>query len=224
MLLRVAFAALAFAIAAPGAMALEGAIEGVAILFPPPAGFCELINTNSSDKRVLDTLGATISKGGNRLISLSADCQQLADWRAGKRKLLDDLANYQTIGASAAATKEGYDLVCTDLKTRGDEIVSRDKSDWKANIEQVNKRVQVNETTYGGYLGEDPRACYAALLQKLKTEAGTEKSVITLMATTIIKGKFIFVYRTETFANADATNRALDKLKRTVAALHAANP
>ena len=34
---------------------------------------------------------------GNRLLAFSADCAQLADWRTGKRELLDNIAQYQTL-------------------------------------------------------------------------------------------------------------------------------
>ena len=71
-------------------LAAEVTLEGVTFNLPPPAGFCELEDQNPSDKRVLATLTDVLAKSGNRLLSMSADCQQLADWRATKRPLLDD--------------------------------------------------------------------------------------------------------------------------------------
>jgi hypothetical protein len=220
---RLACAALALALAPSPTSAMEGTIEGVAITFPAPAGFCELTDAEPADKRLLDSTRKTTDNAGLRLISFSADCQQLVDWRAGKRKLLDDLAHYQTIKASAAATKESLDLTCADLRTKGDQLVSQNKADWKANVEQVNKQMKVNDTQFAGFLGEDANACYAALLQKLRTEAGTDKTALTVMAATVIKGKFVFLYRIATFVNSDTINDRLERLKLTLAALLAAN-
>jgi hypothetical protein len=51
-----------------------------------------------------------LNKGGNKLLSMSADCGQLNDWRVGKRQLLDDFAQYQasmsTINKAPVATIE----------------------------------------------------------------------------------------------------------------------
>ena len=37
-----------------------------------------------------------LAKVGLKLLAFSADCQQLADLRASKRKFLDDYSQYQT--------------------------------------------------------------------------------------------------------------------------------
>src|SRR5262245_51550166 len=96
MLGRPGFAALALAAATSGAMSAEATIGDVSINLPTPVSFCELIDREPSDKRLIDYAADRVAKGGNKVLGISADCQQLVDWRAGKRKTLDDYVQYHT--------------------------------------------------------------------------------------------------------------------------------
>src|ERR1700724_835074 len=80
--------------AGSGAMAGQATVGGVSINLPPPEGFCELTDRNPADKGMITKIGEVVGKGDNRLLNMSADCGQLADWRA-QRRLLDDFAEYQ---------------------------------------------------------------------------------------------------------------------------------
>ena len=73
----------------------QASLGDVSINLPPPAGFCEMAATDPSDKRMLTIVGDLLTKSGNKLLSMSADCGQLASWRTARRKLLDDYAQYQ---------------------------------------------------------------------------------------------------------------------------------
>ena len=96
MLRRLGFAALLLTTVAAGALASPARIGGVPVYLPTPRGFCDLAESNASDKRMITTLGGLLEKSGNKLLGMSADCQQLTDWHSGKRQLLDDYAQYQT--------------------------------------------------------------------------------------------------------------------------------
>lgn len=78
------------------ALAADTTIGGVSISLPTPSGFCEASPDHPSDKRMLTGVSAAVEKSGNKLLGLSIDCQQLTDWRATRRKLLDDFTQYQT--------------------------------------------------------------------------------------------------------------------------------
>jgi hypothetical protein len=41
-------------------------------------------------------------------------------------------------------------------------------------------------------LAEDPTGCYAGLLQKLRTEAGTDKTEVVMFVATIVKKRLVF--------------------------------
>jgi hypothetical protein len=205
------------------AMAAQVTIEGVSISLPAPAGFCELTSDNSSDRRMLGTIGDLVTTaGGNRLLAMSADCQQLTDWRAGRR-LLGDYGQYQT-PQGATASEETFRQTCATLRTQGDQTFAGIKADAKAKMEDSIKRLKVNEQSFAGFLGEDPRACYVAILQKMRAEDGTDVTQVTLLAITIVKDKFVFVNRYAPYVSADTINDTLAKLKLTVTALLAANP
>jgi hypothetical protein len=197
-------------------------VQGVSINLPVPAGFCELSGTNPSDKRMLDTVGDLVTKSrGNHLLGMSADCQQLIDWRAGKR-LLGDYGQYQA-PPNAAANEETFKETCSALRTQGGQTLSNVKKDLKARMEDAVKQMKVNDQKFAGFLGEDPTACYVALLQKLKSEDGTEVTQLTVLAITSVKDRFLFVNRYAPYVNSDTVNDTLTRLKATIAALLEAN-
>jgi hypothetical protein len=224
MLRRLTFAALALVAAAPAAMAAETKIGDVSVNLPPPGGFCELSASNSSDQRMISTLTDLLGKSGNKLLAMSADCGQLADWRTAKRQLLDDFAQYQTpIAGIDKPVTESVAQTCSVLRAQGEKILANQMPDIKARVENTLKQIKMNETNFLGVLGEDHDACYAALIQKIGTEAGTEKTQVTMFAVTILKNRSVFVYRFAVYQNPDTVNAVLAKIKVDVAALMAAN-
>ena len=195
----------------------------VTVNLPLPAGHCELMESNASDKRMLTLNQELLNKGGNKLLSMSADCGQLNDWRVGKRQLLDDFAQYQasmsTINKAPIAT---IAQTCAILRNEGSKIVAQKMPDIKARVEAAVEKLKVNETSYIGVLAEDPNACYAAIIQQFHTEVGTDKTQLTLFAITIVKNRGIYVYSMGIYG-ANSTDSMLGKLKGDVAALQAAN-
>ena len=224
MLGRLTFAALALAAAASAALAATTTIGDVSVNLPPPGGFCELSASNASDERMISTLTDLLGKSGNKLLGMSADCGQLADWRTAKRKLLDDFAQYQTpIAGIDKPASESVAQTCAVLRAQGDKILANQMPDIKARVESTLKQIKMNETNFLGVLAEDPDACYAALIQKIRTEAGTDKTQVTMFAVTIVKSRSVFVYRFAVYHNANTVNAVLAKIKVDVAALMAAN-
>ena len=205
------------------AMAAVATVEGVSINLPVPYGFCELDGSNPADKRLLDTIGELVAKQrGNQLLAMSADCRQLADWRAGRR-VLGDYGEYQ-VPQLAAANEETLKETCAELRTRGGQIFSGLKDGIKARMEEAIKRMKVNEQGFAGFLGEEPTACYVALVQKLRTDEGMDITQLTLLAITMVKDKFLFVNRYAPYVNADTVGEILEKLKTTIASLLEVNP
>jgi hypothetical protein len=207
---------------ASSAMAAEATIDGVSIMLPAPTGFCDLTRSNPADKRGIDTIGQLVAKAnGNRLLSIAADCQQLARWRDGKQ-LLADYAQYQTPQAPAA-TDEMFKQTCASLRTQGEQTFSSIKDDIKTKMEEAVESLKVNDQSFAGFLGEDSSACYVAMLQNLKAGDGQAVTQLALLAITVVKGKFLFVNRYAPYVNSDTVKDALAKHKLTIAALLAAN-
>jgi hypothetical protein len=148
--------ALASAVFGSSALAAEVTLQGVTCNLPPPAGFSELEDQNPSDKRVLATLTDVLAKSGNKLLSMSADCQQLADWRTTKRPLLDDYVNYQT---PIGPTFETIQQRCNTLRAEGDKIQSNQTSDITARLKGALPKIGLTNSSFMGVLAEDPTAC-----------------------------------------------------------------
>jgi hypothetical protein len=208
--------------AASDAMAAQAKVEGVSIALPVPAGFCELSSGNPTDQRILETIGEALAKArGNQLLAMSADCRQLADWRDGRR-LLGDYGQYQA-PRIAAANDETFRQTCAALRSQGGRSFANTKNETKAKMEDSIRQMKVNDQRFAGFLGEDPTACYIALLQKLKAEEGPDVTQVTVLAITMVKGKFLFVNRYAPYLNADSIAETLAKLKLTITALQEAN-
>ena len=212
--------ALASAVFGSSALAAEVTLEGVTFNLPPSVGFCELEDQNPSDKRVLATLTDVLAKSGNRLLSMSADCQQLADWRTTKRPLLDDYVNYQT---PIGPIFETIQQTCNTLRAEGDKIPSNQNSDITARLKGAVPKIGLTSSSFIGVLVADPTACYAGLLQKLRTEAGTDRTEVVIFAATIVKNRLVFVYGITPYVDSDSVGRVLAMLKGHVPKLLAAN-
>jgi hypothetical protein len=226
--LRLACIALLLAAAASGTLAAEITVGGVSINLPSPTGFCELSESEPSDKRVMTILGDLVAKGGNKLLVMSADCQELTDWHTHKRALLDDLAQYQTTLRTmneprSAGPTASIAQTCNTWRAERDKIALNLTPDVKLIIEKTLERIRLNEAGFIGVLDEDSNACYAGLIQKFQTEAGTNKTQLVVYAKTIVKNKTIFVHRIATYLSDETVSETLAKLKTNVAAMLAAN-
>ncbi|MBV8751956.1 MAG: hypothetical protein JO328_03760 [Hyphomicrobiales bacterium] len=223
MLARLTFAALLVA-AAPSAFAAQANIGGASITLPPPRGFCELTQSNESDKRMITVLGPLLEKSGNKLLAMSADCGQLAAWHTGKRQLLDDYGQYQTpIASMDKPPSETVAETCTTLRKQGEQILANQLPDIKKRVESTMSKIKLNETSFLGVLAEDKDACYAGLIQKIHTEANTDKTQITVFAISLVKDKSVFTYRFAVYRTPKNVDEALARIKADVAAMIAAN-
>lgn len=223
------FAVPLFALAAAtGAIAAEATIGGVSFSLPLPASFCELSAHAPSDSNLITSTSAVLGKAGNTLLAMSADCQQLDDWRAHRRPFLDDYVEYQTptgqMDQMVTSPEAAIQQSCAGLRAQGAQIASDLTPNVKAIFESTLKTIRLNETKFIGVVGEDRTACYAGLVSKIQTQSGTEKTQIVLFAITIVKNKVVLIYRFAVYTGSDiAITDLLAKLKGTTAALYAAN-
>jgi len=218
---RPGFAALILAAAASVALAGEATLGDVSVTLPSPAGFCELNASDPFDSRIITNVSGSIEKAGTKLIGMSVDCGQLAEARAGRRLHFDDVIQYQTrIATMDKPPTESVAQTCTTLRTQGSAIVR----DINARLASILEKIKINETSFIGVLAEDANACYAALIQKVGTEAGKEKTQVVLYAVTIIRSRSMAIDRYAVYQNPDTVNAVLAKLKLDVAGLIAANP
>jgi hypothetical protein len=230
MMLRAVTCATMVLACSPAAAGTEPvSVGGVLLRLSPPPGFCALEATHAADARLFGAVAHTLADMGNRLLSLSADCTELAEWRSGKRQLLDNLAQHQTMATwedvvLAVSPQTIIKQTCAEMRSRGGELVSSTAAQANARIEQVLKTVKINEMKFLGVLGEEPLACYAALLQRTATEAGREKTQVTVLATTVVRRKLIYYYRSAPYADGGILEAMRELVKADTRRMHAENP
>ena len=210
-------------------LAKDATVGVTSLTLPPPNGACDLDATEPSDARMLKAVEGMLGTTGNRLLAMSADCTELADWRTGKRKLLDHFAQYQTLiawqdGPLPATPETTIKEACDQLRAQGEKMVTDMEPDVKARAEQVLKTVKINEMKFIGVVGEEPNVCYTAMLQKFHTEIGTDKTQVTVFATTTVKSKLIYFYLFGPYVSGDSVTELLEQQKASVLRLRNVNP
>jgi hypothetical protein len=218
---RPIFVALILAASAYSASGLEAMLGEVFVTLPPPAGFCELTPRYEFDGRIVANISGPLKQAGIRLLAMSADCGQLADARAGRRRLLDDMTQYHARMATIdKQPSESVAQACATLRTQGSAVVGGINARLAGMLE---KNIAI-ESSFLGVRSEDKNACYAAILHKLRTQAGADKTQVETYAFTIIRNRSIGVFRYALYQNRDTVDAVVAKLKADVAALLAANP
>jgi hypothetical protein len=222
MLSRLTFAALFLAVAASGAWGREAMLGDAFVSMPPPVGFCELTPRYEFDGRTVAVASAYLEGAGVRLLVMSADCNQLAEAREGRRRQLDDIAQYR-VEIANMKTPAVFSTArwCSIQRIQSKSPIG---TDINARLANTIEKIKVNEGGSIGVIAEDKDACYTATLHKVWTETGTEKVLIGLQAATVINNREIGIHRYAVYRNPDTINAMLLKLKDNVAALIAANP
>jgi hypothetical protein len=225
MLLRFIFAAFAGLAIVSSGIAKDAQIGAATLTLPPPDGFCEMTEDDPSDARMIQAISGMLASAQVEALVMSADCTQLESWRGGVKPLLDDFAQYQT----AIPTKnsdfpraESIKGFCTAMRAQGGNMAGM-TDDLNKRLNAVLENAKFNEMNFLGVLAEDADACYFGLVQKVRSEIGTEKTQVGMTATTVIKGKLVNYVVYTTYQNADTVTEALARHKRNVAALLAAN-
>ncbi len=208
--------------------AKEARIGEAAVTLTTPAGQCELDPTQPGDARMLEVTGRAISGVGNQLLGFYADCKQLTDWRTGKRPLLEDFSQYQTLASAAnspapPAPEATIKEICSHQRKEGEKLMTSVTPDMKARVEEAVRGVTVNQTRFLGVVGEEPGVCYSAMAQRIKAETGKDVTLIAVFATTYIKGKIVYYYLYSPYRSTQTVSSLLAKHKLNVAALLQAN-
>jgi hypothetical protein len=226
-LIRVASVLMILCLLCWAAAARQASIGGMAVNLPPPAGYCELTEGQPSDAAMLNTVGGMIDKGGNRLLSISAECKQLEDWRAGRRPLLANYAQYQTLKAwendLPATPAEVIKATCAHARAQGESLLNAITPGVQKRFDEVMHTVKINEMKFLGVVGEDAKTCYSAMLQRIRAQDGTDIAQVVVFATTVIKRKLLYYYLFAPYVSGQSVTDVYSQLRRNVAALEASN-
>jgi hypothetical protein len=221
---RMASALAILLVTALGAMARDVTIGTVSVGLTAPEGQCELDANLPSDARTLNLI-KTVIGNQRELLAMYADCAQLEAWRKRTRQVLDDFLQYQTLVSmkSADATAETIKHECNSIRVATGQSTAETAAEMNERAAQVIKTVKFNEGTILGVAAEDDKACYAAMLQRLTTEFGNERTLAILIAITVVKGKMVTYIMYTPYIGTDIVSQMLIQHRVNVAAFLAAN-
>jgi hypothetical protein len=156
-----------------------------------------------------------------KLLAMSADCNQLAEAREGKRQL-DDVAAYLVENSDMKMpTPFSVASKCSILRASSKTPIG---TDVDARLASTIEKIKVSEAGSIGVIAEDDNACYTATITKKRTDAGAEKVLLILQANAVIRTKAIIVRRQAVYQNPATIKAVLPKFKSDVAAFVEANP
>ena len=218
---RLTLAALLLAFNVSGALGLAAMIGDTFVKLPPPAGFCEFTPRYEFDGRAVTEISARMEGENIKLLAMSADCNQLAEAREGKRQL-DDVAAY-LIFNSDMKMPTPFSVVsrCKTLRASSNSPIG---TDVYARLASILEKIKVNEGGSIGVIAEDDNACYTATLLKQRTDDGAHRLFVSLQANAVVRTKAIMVRRQVVYLDRDTIKTVLPKLQSDVATLIAANP
>jgi hypothetical protein len=224
-MMRLRLSAIIFAICATQAFAGEVTIGAVSVSLTAPSGYCELDDKHEDDARVLKSLSALVNQ--SKLLAVYATCEQLKDFRLGKRTYLSEYAEYSiplvVVGANAPVSV--VKMICGKLLDRKDVDARLRKiiTDAGPRIQETIKDLQIGETRFLGVLDEEPNVCYFAVLQKIQAGQGDQITTINLTANTVIKGKLLTYTVFAPYVDETTLSNLLKKQQENVRELAAAN-
>jgi hypothetical protein len=199
-------------------------IGAVKLKITPPSGFCELDENRAADKRMLVYIRGMAA--GNTLLAALANCKELTDWRAPKGPLIQHMLQYQTVASliDASFTPDELKGACDEMRASGEKETNDLFSDAKARSKKLAEKLEFNTNQFLGILDEKPgEVCYGATLQKIKAETGAEIVQSNIFATTIVRGRVVYIYFASPYVDSSSLSTALANLKIYYADLAAAN-
>ncbi|MET4296575.1 hypothetical protein [Bradyrhizobium sp. LB5.2] len=218
---RLTLAAILLASSVSGASGVAAMIGDTFVKLPPPSGFCELTPRYEFDGRAVAVISAYMAGENIKLLAMSADCNQLAEAREGKRQL-DDVSAYLIFNSDMKMpTPFSVASKCKTLRASSNSPVG---TDVDARLASILEKINVNQGGSIGVITEDDNACYTATLTKQGTDDGARKLFVNLQANAVVRTKAIMVRRQAVYQDGDTIKAVLAKLKIDVAAFVTANP
>jgi hypothetical protein len=207
--------------------AREAMVGPVGVELVLPTGFCELDPAQSSDAQFIARHTAQLARGGVQALSISAACSELPGWRAGVR-LLDHFA---LLSADARFVSQPTPIdpetmrkqICDTIRAQAKQALSAAIATVNSQPDAIARNIKMNSMAVVGVDDDDPNACYTAVLQKLRTQLGTEKLQLGIDTTVAIKGKILFATLYIPYVDMDGVARSLAENRKFVASWRAAN-
>jgi len=228
MMIRFTTPALLSCVLSVAATAADVRIGDVSLHLPPPPGYCEMDAVLASDAPLIARMHTTLTKTGNRLLAMSADCAELKEWRDGRKQALGHVAEYQTVlsfeNQTLPDTPENVlKSYCSGMRMLGERSMPGVPLDAQERSEQASKILKPNEMIFLGVVAEEPLVCYGATLQKVKLLSDEENPQVAMFAAMILKEKILLSYLFAPYADRETVTQVLAKQRTNVGQLQRAN-
>jgi len=207
------------------ATAKEVQIGGVPIVLTAPAGYCELKDSESVDRELLEYLSES-NRGQNSVLGAYADCSQLNLLRRGETGFLNDFALYMspTIAEDVMAAPRHLAQLCETMRADGTGSDAELALRVNKRLKDVVEGIKVGELQSLGVVDEDSVGCYSAQVSKYSVEGlGDAPTLLAISASTIVQQKLLNYYLYGPYGDT-ALPTMLAQHKENVAAVRAANP
>jgi hypothetical protein len=170
--------------------ATDAKIGDVSLHLPHPTGYCAMDPVLASDGAFIGRLHSSMTKTGNRLLVISAECAELREWRSGKRPDLDHMAQYQTIiELESQPLPDTPEKMAKNFCANMHAMAMRPMDYILPDPQERAERL--NELKLLGMVAEDAGVCYTATVQKFQVEGRDETTQGTVIATTLFKSKVV---------------------------------
>jgi hypothetical protein len=203
--------------------------EGVSFALPLPAGHCRLERGHRVDRVIVRAVERLAAKS-NRVLAGFADCAERDAFRAGTQKYLDNFGQYMMPRKDARTKLAPADFarqMAEYFKKQGADVFQGAEADTRERIGVLRLGIGIGETRRLGVLRTDERASYLGLVQNLKTDDGSTKLQVGVVAFGVVKGRIVTLNLFSRFAEgpigAETTMKLLEKAAQTFSALTDAN-
>ena len=203
------------------------AIGADSIALPAPANACFLEPDQERDRALFTAIQRSIGPT-NDLVAIFADCAERAAWRQGQA-LLQHHGQFQTMvklkKKQLAMPREkfakevcAHEIAAASPANRTP-ILQRETS----LLDEMTRQLGINQQQFLGVVSVDAEACFTGLIQKIRTGNDTARPEFAITATTLARGKVVYVYLYAPATGIDGFRTLLAKTKRLVSALLKAN-
>ena len=168
-------------------------IDGAAVTLAVPAGHCPLDRANPFDRTVIETVERAVATS-NRVLVAFAECGQLAEVRAGQRRVLDDFGQYMSPlrgGKVDSAAPDFAQKMTEVFKSQGAQLMQGAEAETREKISAMRLGIRMGENRLLGVLRTDQRASYLGLVQNLGLPDGSNKIQLGIVAMGVVKQRIV---------------------------------
>jgi hypothetical protein len=212
------------------ANSVERKIGSTPAQFIVPAGQCEVSDETTFGKLMNNKAREVAAAGDSALLLFHANCDELAALKSGIPNPLLDYGQYVFPGLSKDPKLEqtySPDFIAVVCKASRSimqtESVSAMMKDLSADLDKVVPRLKVSEPKGLGVIFEEPGVCYTGMIARL-TRDKYDLVAVGVFSMLVLKGKFITYQAYGPYRSAESVTELLEKQKKNIAALIAANP